>query len=95
MIEFLTTPEIGTTMALDGQAYHLIGFEDYVTKAGAQTKLLRWQADCPECGEAFFVRTGRKFKSPNRRCAQCKTPGKTVRGKRGRTVTILVTPPQS
>jgi hypothetical protein len=63
----------------DGQTYSLTAQEDYVDGGGTERTRLTWESHCPGCGSAFFWATGKTFRSPNRRCDSCKSPGKPAR----------------
>ena len=70
----------------DRQRYECIGRRNHITKDGRSTTLLVFESDCPGCGNQFELMIGEKALeanfSPNRRCSDCKQPGKPVRGRR-------------
>ena len=81
--------EIGDAVFLDEQEYRLVREEAYRRQDGQESTVLVWTTDCPGCGAAFEVKTARSFStSPVRRCANCRKPGKPVKGKRGRRVVV-------
>jgi len=61
-----------------GQPYHLIALDDYVRKDGKPSKILTWRSRCPNCGADFVQQSGRPLTHPNRRCPECKAPGRKV-----------------
>lgn len=93
MINFLTTPRIGTVLHLDGQAYELREVRPHVRRDGAPSKVLVWESLCPSCGAAFQVTSGLRSKALNRRCSGCAKVGRPVSRKRGRPVAVRVVKP--
>jgi hypothetical protein len=88
--EFQALPAIGTVIMLDDQEYELADVEPYRRKDGRKTQLLVWSTSCPVCGASFQIKTALKSNGVNRRCAECRTPGKPVKGKRGRKIKLAV-----
>ena len=79
IIAFKTTPKLGRVITVDAQRYVLIDTELYVRKDGAYSLLLTWQSYCPECGEAFSIKTGLRQRYINRRCDAHRRPGVAVK----------------
>lgn len=92
-VHFLTTPPVGTILMLDAQRYELIGVEPYLRKDGGESRLLTWQAHCPDCGKPFEIKTGLKSKDLSRRCVDHRAGLRPV-GKRGDRVVIRVIEPE-
>jgi len=63
----------------DAQDFRPLGMRDHVKRDGSTTRLIDWRTDCPSCGAVFIISTGLNFKSPTRRCTDCKAPGQTVK----------------
>lgn len=91
MIQFLTTPPLGTIVKLDDQAYRLLRIEPYVRLDGVRTKALTWEAHCPVCGEPFEVVSGLKSKGFTRRCAEHRNPMARVKPASGRGQPLQIT----
>lgn len=89
LVRFDGAPEIGQIVMLDEQAYELIDVADYVRADGVHSHLLTWETQCPSCGQSFRMKSGSSF-HPNRRCKNCSRPGKPVKGKRGRRVSVAL-----
>jgi ribosomal protein S27AE len=68
----------------DGQIYRLVRQENYTKDDGAVGNFLIWETACPDCGGRFLATTPKTFRAPSRRCGVCKSPGRRVRGKKGR-----------
>ncbi|MBA4754572.1 MAG: hypothetical protein H2050_07060 [Sphingobium sp.] len=81
-IDFLSSPPIGTVVALDGQEYEMISSAPHQRKDGTPTTLLTWATQCPDCGRPFQVTTGLVTKGLNRRCADHRQALKPVSGRR-------------
>lgn len=81
-IDFLSSPPIGTVVALDGQEYEMISSAPHQRKDGTPTTLLTWTTQCPDCGRRFQVTTGLVTKGLNRRCADHRQALKPVSGRR-------------
>ena len=77
-------------MMLDDQRYELREIRPYVREDGGSTRLLVWETVCPKCGDPLDVITGLTGNQINRRCSDCKRPGKPVTGKRGRKVNVTI-----
>lgn len=93
MGNFPTNPAIGTVLMLDDQPFELVGIEPHTRRDGLITQLLVWNSTCAECGEPIACRTPGMTSWLSRRCGECRKPGKPVKGKRGRKVTITVIEP--
>jgi hypothetical protein len=67
----------------DQQRYECVGRRKHTTKDGRNIELLVFQSNCASCGNQFELAIGEKALetnfSPNRRCSNCKQPGKPVR----------------
>ncbi len=48
---------------------------------GRHIMLNVWETACPDCGRMFLCSTGEIFKAHNRRCGQCRKPGRIPRKK--------------
>jgi len=84
-IAFVSRPEIGTVLMLEGQRYLLVDGTPHTRADGQPTLLLHWESHCPVCGVAFIVKTGLKAVAINRRCEKHHRMGVPVaRGKKAR-----------
>ncbi len=68
---------------INGQKYECVGTEKYEKKrTGQRIRLLKFESRCADCGQKFVVKTTkgrlRKSGSLNRRCSECKSPGRRV-----------------
>lgn len=81
---------IGTVVMLDDQAFELVGTKPHIRVDGTRTELLVWNSECASCNGPFECCTPGIGTTMNRRCSDCKRPGKPVKGKRGRKVRVTV-----
>jgi len=90
MIAFSKAPAIGTVVLLDRQVFELVELKPHTRKDGGTMELLVWQSGCASCGTEFVTSSPLRTNGLTRRCAECRKPGKPVRGKRGRRVAVKV-----
>ncbi|QOV95252.1 hypothetical protein [Novosphingobium sp. ES2-1] len=69
---------VGLSIEVNGQRFDLIGHEPYLTKDGATTTLMLWQAECATCGEGFTTTAAPNRWPERRRCDLHTRPGKAV-----------------
>lgn len=64
----------------NGQAYGRMGTVPHVCRDGRRTTLTIWGSYCPDCGNrfTFTAPTQATRFQPNRRCDECKHPGRPV-----------------
>ena len=79
---------------LDEQAFEVLAVEPYERKLdGQRVPLLTLEARCPVCGVSYRCKTGLSVAYLPRRCEAHRNPGKPVKGKRGRRVSVSVVLP--
>lgn len=94
MIDLPSPPEPGLVLMLDDQAYELREFRPHRKADGTMTELMVWETACASCGESFETLTPVKLSNTlTRRCSGCRKPGKPVKGKRGRKLSVQVIRP--
>lgn len=58
----------GESVSYRNRIYRLLELLDHTTRYGRDTKLLRWETHCIECGEKFTFQTNKSKFSPLVRC---------------------------
>lgn len=93
IFSFDEEPPISTIVWLDDQPFELGEVVDYTRADGSQSRLLRWNAACAQCGDHFEQFSPMISTGLSRRCVQHRKPGKPVKGKRGRRLKVRIEVP--